>query len=252
MAEYSKKLHIRKDGTVQDISLYTDVADISTNDKLTIVDENTKVYAAIAETTKQGVSSLRVRKNNTVYAVLLKAIIYDLKGYYEKITNYRAITKLPEENMDYIKKALPNVNDCNHMLYNCEALTSIDTTGWDTSNVTNMSFMFGTCESLTNLNVSNWDTNKVTDMSYMFMHCTSLTTIDISNWDTSRVINMRWMFWVCSELTTIKGVIDMKSCTDCSYMFVNCNKLTGVKIKNPPADFETKSGLTKDQYEIVS
>ena len=226
MAEYSKKLHIRKDGTIQDISLYTDVADIPTNDILVIVDENTKVYAAIAETTKQGASSLRVRKNNTIYAVLLKAIIYDLKGYYEKITNYRAITKLPEENIDYIKKALPNVNDCSHMLYDCEALTSIDTTGWDTSNVTNMSFMFGACESLTNL--------------------------DASNWDTSRVINMRWMFWICSALTTIKGVIDMKSCTDCSYMFLDCNKLTGVKIKNPPADFETKSGLNKDQYEIVS
>lgn len=46
----------------------------------------------------------------------------------------------------------------------------------------------------------------------------------------------------------------MKSCTLNSYdsMFSNCDKLRGVKIKNPPADFETKCGLTKDQYEIVS
>ena len=35
-------------------------------------------------------------------------------------------------------------------------------------------------------------------------------------------------------------------------MFENCTNLKGVKIKNPPADFETYSGLTKDQYEIVS
>ena len=59
------------------------------------------------------------------------------------------------------------------------------------------------------------------------------------------------MFGDCTSLTTIKGVIDMKSCTSCKAMFDNCSKLKGVKIKNPAADFEIESGLTKDQYEIV-
>lgn len=200
MTEYSKKLHIRKDGTIQDISLYTDVADISTNDKLTIVDGNTKVYAAIAETTKQEASSLRIRKNNTIYAVLLKARIYNLENYYKKIPGSSTISTLPEENASYIKEALPNVTSCYGMLIGCNSLTSIDTTKWNTSNVT--------------------------DMSYMFSGC--------------------------GTLTTIKGVIDMKSCTEYRDMFNGCTKLKGVKIKNPPADFETYSGLTKDQYEIVS
>ena len=59
------------------------------------------------------------------------------------------------------------------------------------------------------------------------------------------------MFFNCQSLTTIKGVIDMKSCTDYNAMFKNCSKLTGVKIKNPPADFEAQTGLASSQYTVV-
>ena len=256
--------------------------------------------------------------------------VYNLVKYYLKIPNYDTITTLPEENANYIKEALPNVTNCATMLYSCKALTSVDTTGWDTSNVTdmisifyncnalttldvsnwdtsnvtimsnmfagceslttldvskfdtskvtdmnwmfydcnklttlnvsnwntskvtNMSFMFRTCNSLTTLDLSNWDTSNVGGMNWMFYGCNALTTLDVSNWDTSNVTDMRHMFAGCTLLTTIKGVIDMKSCTLYDSMFRYCNKLTGVKIKNPPADFETESGLRKDQYEIVS
>ena len=153
-------------------------------------------------------------------------IVYNLAEYYKKIPNYSTITTLPEENAEYIKEALPNVTSCYYMLYNCRKLTSIDTTGWDTSNVTNMNSMF-------------W-------------HCNTLTTLDVSNWNTSKATNMRLMFEYCRALTTIKGVIDMKSCISYDGMFNGCTKLTGVKIKNPPIYFETLAKLTKDQYTIVS
>ena len=115
------------------------------------------------------------------------------------------------------------------MLYGCRALTSIDTTGWDTSNVT--------------------------DMMFMFNDCNSLTTLDLSNWDTSNVIDMSYMFAWCYELTTIKGIIDMKSCTKYDGMFLACHKLTGVKIKNPPSGIAAASdigGLAAGKYTIVS
>ena len=44
----------------------------------------------------------------------------------------------------------------------------------------------------------------------------------------------------------------MKSCTDYKGMFAHCSKLKGVKIKNPPPDFESKTGLSSSQYTIVS
>ena len=178
--------------------------------------------------------------------------VYNLVRYYEKIPNYSTITTLPEENANYIKEALPNVDSCYYMLYNCKKLTSIDTTGWDTSNITDMDGMFEYCKALTTLDVSKFDTSNVTNMTSMFWHCNALTTLDVSNWDTSNVTNMSCMFEYCRELTTITGVIDMKSCTYYDDMFSGCTKLTGVKIKNPPVYFETLAKLTKDQYTIVS
>ena len=158
------------------------------------------------------------------------------------------------QTLDVSKWDTSNVEDMGAMFNGCSALTTLDVSKWDTSKVTDMSSMFSNCESLTTLDLSKWNTSKVDDMNFMFQNCTKLITLDISNWDTSRIFRMIHMFDGCSSLTTIKGVIDMKSCTLTSYdsMFSNCNKLRGVKIKNPPADFETKSKLTKDQYEIVS
>ena len=130
-------------------------------------------------------------------------------------------------------------------------LKTLDASNWDTGNVVDMYCMFIDCNVLTTLDLSNWNTSKATNMSWMFMYCKSLTSLDISKWDTSNVSDMTSMFCKCYKLTTIKGIIDMKSCTSYDCMFKGCTNLTGVKIKNPPADFEIKCGLRKDQYEIV-
>nr|DAK04306.1 MAG TPA: protein of unknown function DUF285 [Caudoviricetes sp.] len=146
-----------------------------------------------------------------------------------------------------------DVTNMNHMFCNCSYITTIDLSNFDTSNVVDMSSMFYDCDSLTTLDLSNFDTSKVKDMMRMFYGCSKLTTLDLSSFDTSKVKDMCAMFINCSNLTTIKGVIDMKSC---KYfyedMFYNCPKLAGVKIKNPPADFESKTGLSSSQYTVVN
>ena len=136
------------------------------------------------------------------------------------------------------------------MFAGCNKLTELDASNWNTSNVTDMYCMFIDCNVLTTLGLSNWNTSNVTDMSWMFMYCKSLASLDLSKWDTSNVSDMRYMFYKCYKLTTITGVIDMKSCTSYDHMFTGCANLRGAKIKNPPVDFETKCGLSKDQYEI--
>ena len=130
-----------------------------------------------------------------------------------------------------------NVTDMVYMFSNCYALTTLDVSKWNTSKVTDMSNMFEYCNALTTLDVSKWNTSNVTDMGGMFSNCNALTTLDLSNWDTSNVTNMSNMFEYCNALTTIKGVIDMKSCNSLDSMFYNCDNLTGVKIKNPPSGF---------------
>lgn len=68
MGEYSKKLHIRKNGTIEDITLYTN-SDISDN-TIKVRDGGTICYAPIGAADNSNASSLRVRKSGTIYAVL--------------------------------------------------------------------------------------------------------------------------------------------------------------------------------------
>lgn len=98
------------------------------------------------------------------------------------------------------------VTDMGYMFSNCGSLTSLDLSGWDTSNVTNMNYMFSSCENLTSLDLSHFDTSKVTMMYAMFAYCSSLTSLDLSGWNTSNVTNMNTMFYDCSSLKTIKMV----------------------------------------------
>ena len=71
----------------------------------------------------------------------------------------------------------------------------------DRVSFTDTSWMFDNCQYLTNLDLSNFDTSKVTCMEWMFGNCLSLTTLDVSSFNTSKVTTMRFMFSSCSNLT---------------------------------------------------
>ena len=162
---------------------------------------------------------------------------------------YRTMTEIP--NRDDKIWDTSELTTMESMFFRCNKLMEIDLSGFDTSHVTDMVWMFIGCNSIKNLDLSSFDTSNVTEMSTMFGDCISLVHLDISNFDTSKVNDMEKMFMNCRELTTINGVIDMKSCTKYSMMFYDCNKITGVKIKNPPKDFEAKISLTSSQYTVI-
>jgi surface protein len=67
------------------------------------------------------------------------------------------------------------------MFDECSSLTSLDVSGFDTSNVTDMYGMFYKCSNLTSLNVSGWDTSKVTGMGYMYYNCSSLKKVTLGS-----------------------------------------------------------------------
>ena len=69
MALYEKKLHIRKNGVVADINLWTESGEAGTP-ALHIRDGVNLVHARLGEVTDGLASDLRVRKDNVVYAVL--------------------------------------------------------------------------------------------------------------------------------------------------------------------------------------
>ena len=125
----------------------------------------------------------------------------------------------------------------------CNGITSLNTTGWDTSKVTNMDGMFTGCAYLTSIDVSGFDTSKVTNMHKMFgsnldslnepLINMSFTNIDVSGLDTSNVTNMNMMFNGCGKLTTLDvSNWDVSNVTNMDMMFNHCEKLTTLDVSN--------------------
>ena len=106
-----------------------------------------------------------------------------------------------------------------HMFYNCESLTSINFTNFDTSSVHfSMHWMFSGCNKLYSLDLSGFNTRYVECMENMFENCYSLTSLNLSNFDTSGL-----------------------TC-DADLMFSNCHKLEYINLENA---FK-KTGFYKD------
>ena len=157
--------------------------------------------------------------------------------------------------LDISKWNTANVTDLSSLFAFDNKLASLDISKWNTGKVTNMGQMFNFCLKLTSLDLSTWNTSKVTSMWAMFNSCTSLTTIKINNWDTSKVTNMKKLFSDCTNLTTIEGTLDLKSCNDYEDMFLSCNNITSIKVKNLPTDIDTfcrGARISKDKVTVVS
>ena len=173
------------------------------------------------------------------------------------VTNMRAIFTGCSglTSLDISKWNTANVTDLSSLFAFDNKLASLDISKWNTGKVTNMGQMFNFCLKLTSLDLSTWNTSKVTSMWAMFNSCTSLTTIKINNWDTSKVTNMKKLFSDCTNLTTIEGVLDLKSCNDYEDMFLSCNNITSIKVKNLPTDIDTfciRARIDKSKVTVVS
>ena len=140
------------------------------------------------------------------------------------------------------------------MFYNCDSLTSLDLSNFDTSDVTNMRNMFYGCKGLTSLDISNFDTSRVTNMMSMFKYCDSLTILDVSNFDTSSVISMDNIFKGCNKLgifytTSSKWIDNLPSKT-----IVAVPKSSGIKydkLLKSKKDI-AKYSLMLSNYKVVA
>ena len=67
------------------------------------------------------------------------------------------------------------------MFSECQNLTSIDVSNFNTENVVRMNNMFYSCYSLTSLDLSSFNTKKVNSFYSMFYYCRNLRNVDISS-----------------------------------------------------------------------
>ena len=147
--------------------------------------------------------------------------------------------------------------DCSLMFAECESFTSIDLSGFDTSNVTTMREMFLNCLNLVELDLSGFDTSNVTTMRNMFLNCENLVELDLSGFDTSNVDNMGSMFGGCLSLTELDLTsFDFGAVTDCDYMFDEfasnvATKPAPIYLSQAGYDFLTANVGTSSDYEFV-
>ena len=121
----------------------------------------------------------------------------------------------------------------NFMFYDCNKLTSINLSNFNTENVNNMSYMFSNCTSLKKLNLSNFNTKNVTNMDSMFSNCYSLEELNLSNFNTENVYNMSYMFSNCSSLKELNlSKFNTTKVEDMSYMFSDCSSLEELHLTN--------------------
>ena len=126
-------------------------------------------------------------------------------SYYarDNIASYLTVTKIPQENIEYLSSGLAASN-CFNMFSGCSNLTSIPWNEFniDTSQCTIMSDMFSDCDSITSLNLTGINTSKCTNMVRMFDGCRLLQKIicpdgfDLSSVTTNA---MQSMFYDCNS-----------------------------------------------------
>ena len=119
---------------------------------------------------------------------------------------------------------------CAGLFDKCSTLTTIDVSGFDTSEVSSFSIMFSGCTALTTISgLDTLNTTNATNFSSMFNNCSALAEIDISSFDASKVTNTAGMFNGCTALTTIyaKTGTDWSSISTAGSMFSSCSNLKG-------------------------
>lgn len=144
--------------------------------------------------------------------------------------------------MRYYNLTEVSFNDCFYtdevttmmgMFSECENLTGLDLSFFNTGKVRNMAAMFQYCESLVELDISGFDTSNVVDMQCMFYHCTDLTALDLSHFDTADVTDMYQMFCGCKNLVELDiSSFDTSSNTTFMETFYGCESLTSLDLSH--------------------
>ncbi len=114
---------------------------------------------------------------------------------------------------------------CKEWFSGCQNLTTIEgIANLKTNKVTSMFEMFRDCNKLTSIDLSRFNTANVGNMEGMFRSCSSLTILDLAQFNTATVSNMKSMFQGCSKLETIliSGAWSDKNVEHSEDMFDGC------------------------------
>ena len=155
-----------------------------------------------------------------------------------EFTYFYKFNKAGEHRINYsFSKNLTKAND---LFYNCEYITGLNFSNFNSEFINNMCSMFYGCKSLSNLNLSNINTQNSTNMSYMFYGCESLISLDLSQFKTNKVIDMSCFLSGCKKLINLNlSKFDINKVIDLSWMFYDCKSLKYIDLSK----FNTENAL---------
>ncbi len=187
--------------------------------------------ATASASTSTSPTNIKITRVGTELTITVDPTGTTLKDAMDAVSNRTYITKITITNPGNGAKIIPE-NDLSYFLFRLSSLDSIIGLEYiDMTNVTSMHRMFSNCESLTSLDLSGWNTEKVTDMNYVFYRCYTLSSINLSNWNTEKVTNMYQMFYGCSSLTSLDlSGWDTKNVTTMGNIFADCSSLTSLDL----------------------
>lgn len=157
---------------------------------------------------------------------------FDLSGATDMSYVFNKCTAL--KTIKFGKINTTNVTTMRELFMQCTNLTSVNLpNNFVRSKCTDLYCMFDGCENLTSVNTTGWNTSNVTDMTAMFENCYNLQTFDLSMFDITKVTSVKWMFLNCRSLTTIYAKSGTNwgtknwTGTNADAPFSGCNKLKG-------------------------
>lgn len=191
--------------------------------------------------TSDPTSNMYPRITNIIYCDTSK-----MQSFYYMFTNCEKLTALDLSNWNTSR-----VTNMDGMFVNCTSLTTLDLSGLDTSNVTNMRSMVSGCTSLTTLDVSGLDVSNVTDMWGMFDGCESLTTLDLTSWDISKTVSANLMFYGCKNLVNILPPKNISTDIDFADCPLNNDSIMSIVNNLAPVTRTTYLTLTETQLNVI-
>lgn len=140
------------------------------------------------------------------------------------------------------------------MFENCENLVDLKLPkNFITSKVTDIRQMFKGCKSLTSLDLSGWDTSNIELMNNLFENC-GIKIIDLSNWDFSKLTirnqQFGWMFYTAKcETIILPNIKKYKNLDKCAFRYITnlkyfyANELVNSNVFDIDALFSGDSNL---------
>lgn len=120
----------------------------------------------------------------------------------------------------------------------CQALTSLDLSKWNTVHLTSLSGTFSGCTSMTELNLSDWNVLNITSLNSAFKGLSSLTNLNLgARWNLKNCTDMTSAFEGCSSLTNDTNgfasvILTSYRLTSLKNTFKDCSSLTSINLSS--------------------